>query len=122
MEPDPLDRVHGQDAGWGAAPLQKRLQQKKEQQAFRRIHLLHLHILHLHTRQVWVEDSAWAVGSVWAGAAVVAVGSVWAAEAVAVLVADSTADNRSETMRGRQRLSTHTFFIETKSLLLFYYF
>jgi hypothetical protein len=93
MDPDPLDRVHGQDAGWGAAPPQKRLQQKKEQQAFRRIHLLHLH-----TRQVWVEDSAW-------GADAAEVG-----DAVAVLAVDSTADNRSETMIGKVLFPKCTFF------------
>ena len=104
MEPDPLDRAAGQDAGWGVAPPQTRLQRKKEQQAFRRTHLLHLHI-----RQVWVEVSVWVADWAWAGAEDVDGDSAWAGEPAEDLVAGSTADNPSKTHQGSY-FPKNTFF------------
>jgi hypothetical protein len=97
MEPDPLDRADGQDAGWGAASPQKRLQRKKEQKAFRRTNLLHLK-----TRSVWAAGSAWAED-------VVVGGLAWDVDVDVDVAVDLVADKRSEPRKGCKSPKKHLF-------------
>ena len=97
MEPDPLDRAAGQDAGWGVAPPQKRLQRKKEQKAFRRTNLLHLK-----TRSVWAAGSAWAED-------VVVGGLAWDVDVDVDVAVDLVADKRSEPRKGCKSPKKHLF-------------